>query len=105
MLKSENVFLKQTVAAGPSTTARANSARHGADSMEARLLHAYLMACELKDNTARAMVETQMQTLVRNTQCKVDTLRELLENVQKDVEELLEASSGWGLMQDVRGVT
>ena len=105
ILENEKQFLTQAVAAGPSTSARANTARHSADSVEMRLLRAYLMACELNDNESRAAVETQMQALVRMTRRKVDTLRELLETVQKDVEEVLVASGGWGVAQDAQNRT
>jgi ATP-dependent Lon protease len=101
MLQSEKQFLTQAVAAGPSTSARANTARHSADSVEVRLLRAYLTACELNNNEARAAVEAQMKARVQETQRKVDTLRELLETVQKDVEEVLQASGGWGHIQNV----
>lgn len=102
MLQNEKLFLTQALAAGPSTSARANTARHSADSVEARLLRAYVLACELQDAEARTAVEAQLQALVRTAQRKVDVLRELLETVQHDVEEVLEASGGWGVAQSSR---
>ncbi|KPA81399.1 hypothetical protein ABB37_03776 [Leptomonas pyrrhocoris] len=105
MLQNEKQFLTQAVAAEPSTSARANTARHSADSIEVRLLRAYLRACEVNNSEARAIVEAQMRALVGKTQRKVDALRELLQTVQKDVEEVLEASGGWEFTQDVQKVT
>lgn len=100
MLQNEKLFLTQALAAGPSTSARANTARHSADSVEARLLRAYLIACELQDTETRTVLDAQMQAMVKAAQHKVDVLRELLETVQHDVEEVLEASGGWGVAED-----
>ncbi|CBZ38838.1 hypothetical protein, conserved [Leishmania donovani] len=96
MLKKEKQFLTQAVASGPSTSARVNSVRYNADAVEAKLMMAYRMASEMHDAEGCKTVELQMQQRVAEMLAKVDKLRQLLEMVQKDVEEVLEASGGWG---------
>ncbi|KAK7200469.1 hypothetical protein NESM_000101500 [Novymonas esmeraldas] len=96
ILTNEKRFLAQAVAAGPTTSARVNSIRYNADAVELKMLKAYLVACEAQDEGSCRMVEAQMRRRVDDTQAKVDKLRQLLESVQRDVEEVLVASGGWG---------
>lgn len=95
MLTSEKRFLTQAVAAGPSTSARVNSIRYNADAVELKMLQAYLIARELRDAEGCRAVEAQMERRVAETRAKVELLRQLLDTVRKDVEEVLEASAGW----------
>ncbi|GET93475.1 hypothetical protein, conserved [Leishmania tarentolae] len=95
MLTKEKQFLTQAVASGSLTSARVSSVRYNADAVEARLLMAYRMASEMHDEDRCKEVELQMQRRVAEMLVKVDTLRQLLEMVQKDVEEVLEASGDW----------
>ncbi|KAG5464964.1 hypothetical protein GH5_00420 [Leishmania sp. Ghana 2012 LV757] len=97
MLTEEKQFLTQAVAAGPSTSARVHSIRYHADAVELKLLRAYLIASELRDAESCRKVEMQMHQRVAEMVSKVDKLRQLLETVQKDVEEVLEASGGWSV--------
>ncbi|CAM44157.1 conserved hypothetical protein [Leishmania braziliensis MHOM/BR/75/M2904] len=95
MLLKEKQFLTQAVASGPSTSARVNSVRYNADAVELKLLMAYQMASELHDAEGCRAAEVQMQQRVAEMATKVNKLRQLLEMVQKDVQEVLEASGGW----------
>ncbi|KAG5490273.1 hypothetical protein JKF63_00393 [Porcisia hertigi] len=95
ILTEEKRFLTQAVASEPSTSARVNRFRYNADAAELKLLMAYRIASELHDVDTCKSVEAEMQQHIADMLNKVNKLRHLLEAVQRDVKEVLEATGGW----------
>ncbi|EPY29559.1 hypothetical protein STCU_04462 [Strigomonas culicis] len=89
ILRSERAFLQREVRAGPVISARVTTARHNAVAEDADLLRAYLLALELEDPAAQAVVREQMRSKYEQSLQRRRTLEQLLAEVETDVRHVM----------------